>query len=33
LTGPATAEAEQRIAAFAARATFEGRVVTDEARP
>jgi hypothetical protein len=32
LTGPAAAEAEQRIAAFAARAVFEGRVVTDEAR-
>ncbi|MEV5906334.1 hypothetical protein [Streptomyces sp. NPDC052127] len=32
LTGPAAAEAEQRIAAFAVRAVFEGRVVTDEAR-
>lgn len=32
LTGPAAAEAEQRLADFASRAVFEGRVVTDETR-
>lgn len=32
LTGPAGAEAEQRLAAFARHALFEGQVVTDEAR-
>ncbi|MDX3538142.1 hypothetical protein PV721_28110 [Streptomyces sp. MB09-01] len=32
LTGPAGAEAEQRLTAFARHALFEGQVVTDEAR-
>lgn len=32
LTGPAGAEAQQRLAAFARHAVFEGQVVTDEAR-
>ncbi|MBQ0927541.1 site-specific integrase [Saccharopolyspora endophytica] len=32
LTGPAAAEAQQRLAEFARHAVFEGRVVTDEAR-
>ncbi|MGW0655379.1 hypothetical protein ACWD4T_42555 [Streptomyces umbrinus] len=32
LTGPAGAEAETRLAAFARHTVFEGQVVTDEAR-
>ncbi|MCX5613428.1 hypothetical protein OHB39_38880 [Streptomyces sp. NBC_00047] len=32
LTGPAGAEAEQRLTAFARHAVFEGQVVTDETR-
>ncbi|MEU3466065.1 hypothetical protein ABZ721_39785 [Streptomyces sp. NPDC006733] len=32
LTGPASAEAEQRLAAFARHTVFQGQVVTDEAR-